>query len=91
VRSDELLNCWPGFIDSTVHNSNDHLIAIFDSTYTSERIYLELRKKMDEPINKLNAFYKYQAGLKVNLGTDYFLSFYSFSIVSDRPNYSPTL
>ena len=45
----------------------DHLIAAFDLTYITEQVYLELRVKMDELINKLNAFYKYQAGLKGNL------------------------
>lgn len=40
----------------------DHLTYAFDMTYLNEDLYITLRQKLDEIINKLNALYKYQIG-----------------------------
>ena len=45
----------------------DHLIASYDLKLVDEVQYATLRLKMDELINKLNAYYKYQLGRKINL------------------------
>jgi four helix bundle protein len=38
----------------------DHLAYAFDMAYLQEGLYVTLRQKLDEIINKLNALYKYQ-------------------------------
>jgi four helix bundle protein len=38
----------------------DHLITAFDLKYVSDEMYVELRLKLDEILNKLNSLYKYQ-------------------------------
>lgn len=45
----------------------DHIITSFDLAYIPEEVYVELRQKLDEIINKLNALYKYQAKRGKNL------------------------
>jgi four helix bundle protein len=45
----------------------DHLITAFDLKYVSDEMYVELRIKLDEILNKLNSFYKYQIGRDENL------------------------
>jgi four helix bundle protein len=50
----------------------DHIIAAYDLKLVKEEEYSSLRVKMDELINKLNAYYKYQvdrnSDLKKKLG-----------------------
>jgi four helix bundle protein len=45
----------------------DHLITAFDLKYVSDKMYVELRIKLDEILNKLNSLYKYQIGRDENL------------------------
>ena len=45
----------------------DHLITAFDLEYVTDEMYVELRLKMDEILNKLNSLYKYQIGRGDNL------------------------
>ncbi|PKD43284.1 four helix bundle protein [Rhodohalobacter barkolensis] len=45
----------------------DHLITAFDLKYVSDEMYVELRIKLDEILNKLNSLYKYQIGRDENL------------------------
>src|SRR5690554_5009913 len=45
----------------------DHLIASHDLDFIEEEQYSTLRAKIDELINKLNAYYKYQLARKTNL------------------------
>jgi four helix bundle protein len=40
----------------------DHLIYALDMEYINEEIYKNLRVRLDEIINKLNALYKFQIG-----------------------------
>ncbi|EOZ93869.1 hypothetical protein A33Q_3474 [Indibacter alkaliphilus LW1] len=47
----------------------DHLIYAFDMTYLNEELYITLRQKLGEIINKLNALYKYQISKSDNLKT----------------------
>jgi four helix bundle protein len=47
----------------------DHLTYAFDMTYLTEELYITLRQKLDEIINKLNALYKYQISKSDNLKT----------------------
>lgn len=47
----------------------DHLITALDLNYLSETDYQKLRLRMDELLNKLNAYYKYQLNRKGNLKT----------------------
>ncbi len=47
----------------------DHLIYASDMEYIDDIKYIELRKKSDEIINKLNALYKYQIAQADNLKT----------------------
>lgn len=45
----------------------DHLIGAYDLKFIDENEYLILRLKLDELINKLNAYYKYQVARNSNL------------------------
>lgn len=45
----------------------NHLIGAYDLGYLDEETYTQLRLKMDEVINKLNSFYKYQLKSEQNL------------------------
>lgn len=45
----------------------DHIITAKDLNYLDEKKYLNLRKKLDELLNKLNAFYRYQLKHQENL------------------------
>jgi four helix bundle protein len=45
----------------------DHIIASYDLHLIEEEPYIGLRSKMDELINKLNSYYKYQLGRNKNL------------------------
>lgn len=45
----------------------DHIIASYDLKLVEEEEYSSLRVKMDELINKLNAYYKYQVSRNSNL------------------------
>lgn len=45
----------------------DHLITAYDLEYIELEVYEEYRTKMDELLNKLNAYYKYQLNRKDNL------------------------
>ena len=47
----------------------DHLITAHDLSYISTEDYQKLRFRMDELLNKLNAYYKYQLNRKGNLKT----------------------
>ena len=45
----------------------DHLITAYDLEYINQKAYEDYRPKMDELLNKLNAYYKYQLNRKENL------------------------
>lgn len=45
----------------------DHLITAYDLEYINEETYEDYRVRMDELINKLNAYYKYQVKRADNL------------------------
>lgn len=47
----------------------DHLITAHDLNYVSTTEYQNLRLRMDELLNKLNAYYKYQLNRKGDLKT----------------------
>jgi four helix bundle protein len=47
--------------------SLDHLIAAYDLKFINETEYMNFRIKLDELINKLNAYYKYQVARNSNL------------------------
>lgn len=47
----------------------DHLIYAYDMEYIDDNKLTELRKKLDEVINKLNALYKFQIAQSDNLKT----------------------
>ena len=52
---------------SSALESLDHLIAAYDLKFIDENEYLTFRFKLDELINKLNAYYKYQVARNSNL------------------------
>ena len=45
----------------------DHIITARDLNYLDKNKYLNLRKQLDELLNKLNAFYRYQLKHQENL------------------------
>jgi four helix bundle protein len=52
---------------SSALESLDHLIAAYDLKFIDENEYMNMRIKLDELINKLNAYYKYQVARNSNL------------------------
>jgi four helix bundle protein len=47
----------------------DHLITAYDCNFLEKEDYEDYRLRLDELLNKLNAYYKYQLNRKENLKT----------------------